>query len=98
LPAALGWYRAAAARNNPPALRKLGLLYDAGRGVERDPGAAFTYFSRAAAGGDEAAMRRLAAVSGAGELGQAVNPELAASWQRRADAVAAARGDAGATR
>jgi len=98
LPTALNWYLTAAGKNNPAALRKLGMLFEAGRGVRKNPATAFSYFDRAGAAGDEPAMRRLAAIFGAGEMGQPANSELAQQWRERADRALAAVNGATAIR
>jgi TPR repeat protein len=52
--------------------------------VAKDADNAFSYFSQAAAAGDQQAMLRLAAIYGTGELGRTPDPALAKQWQERA--------------
>lgn len=92
-------YRSLAERGSARALARLGWLYEAGRGVERDLGEAARLFRRAAQAGDAEAQYALAVMLATG-AGQARDEAESLQWLKQAaaqghpEARAALEGDA----
>lgn len=66
---AIHWYEAAAAKEYPPALYRLGWVYEVGRGVEPDREKAYAYYERAAKAGHLFAQKELALLLVQGQRG-----------------------------
>jgi hypothetical protein len=66
---AFHWYSKAAEGENPSGLYGLGIMYEHGRFVDRDPAKAFAYFERAARLGDAPSQIRAAAMLFLGQGG-----------------------------
>ncbi len=73
------WLRSHAARGNAEAMLKLGLMYENGRGVTRNPAEAARWYGRAARAGEAAAMIRLGILHGNG-AGVVKDRVEAAKW------------------
>jgi len=84
--AALELYRLAARNNIPLALYNVGVFYEEGRAVDRDPVKAFAHFLQAAGGNFAPAMQKAGVyyLNGAGTLR---DPVAAAGWFSRAASV-----------
>ncbi|MBE7212213.1 MAG: sel1 repeat family protein [Gluconacetobacter diazotrophicus] len=80
--AARSWYEAAD-RGDGRAARFIGVMFDAGQGVQRDPAAAMRWYRRAAELGDAPAMLNVAVMLDAGVAGPR-DPAAAAQWYRQA--------------
>lgn len=88
---ALRWCRTAAEQGDARAQCRLGLLYEQGKGVKRDPAEAATWYRKAAEQGDARAQNNLAALHLKGE-GVDKDRDAALTWLR----LAAAQGHAAA--
>lgn len=84
------WYEKAVAQNHAPAINSLAHLYDAGLGVPQDRRKGFELYSRAADLGWAEAMWNIAAMYGAGQLGEK-DPVAACVWTFRANRFARSR-------
>jgi TPR repeat protein len=62
--AALSWFRKAADQNFPPAMARLGEIYDKGIGVAKDPIEAYKWLVLAAVQKDDDARQEIADLSG----------------------------------
>jgi TPR repeat protein len=56
---AMTWYRSAAEQSEPMAMYNIGALFEAGKGVDRNPTEAMSWFRRSAELGDASAMRAI---------------------------------------
>jgi localization factor PodJL len=83
LPAAIGWYGAAAALGHPEAQYNLGIAHIEGIGTQYDPKAAATFFESAANGGVMEAAYNLGLIHENGLLG-AINADRALYWYKKA--------------
>jgi TPR repeat protein len=81
---AAGLYRLAAAQGQLPALFRLGLAYDRGRGVGHDPVLAGLWYQRAADHGSVKAMHNLAILYASGAVMGSADYEQAARWFHQA--------------
>jgi TPR repeat protein len=79
------WYEKAADLGARRAMNNLGLLYENGRGVARDPAVAKSWFEKAAALGDQLAMRNVGRVYNL-SIGVPRDPAQARQWFERANA------------
>ena len=82
LAGAATWFRRAAERGVVDAQYNLGLMYESGRGVARNPREALRWYGRAAQAGDAGARERLA------QLQQQKAPETAAAKPAAAEPTA----------
>lgn len=85
IPAAVTWYRKAAALEDPTALNNLGIMYFAGEGVEKDLAEAKVLFEQAAAKGSAGAMDNLGEMYVQG-IGVDKDESAALGWFLRAAA------------
>lgn len=76
------WYRKAAEQNHAAAQRKLGYMYQAGRGVTKDNQQAAIWYQKSAVLGDEEAQCDLGWMYASG-TGVTQNDQLAISWYRK---------------
>lgn len=85
IPAAVAWYKKAAALEEPTALNNLGIMYFAGEGVEKDLDEARHLFEKAAAAGSAGAMDNLGEMYTQG-IGVPKDDAKALGWFLRAAA------------
>ncbi len=83
-PAALEYYRLAAAMGNTHAVSNLGYCYMYGRGVKEDIPLAIEYFRIAAANDDVDALYKLGNIYGSGKYGVEKDPETAVYYYQKA--------------
>ena len=81
---ALKWYRAAAEQGLAAAQFNLAMVYELGRGVDRDPRAARHWLTKAAEQGLDRAQMQLGKIYERGDDGIARDLNLANAWYRRA--------------
>ena len=83
------WYRKAAEQENPEGEYRLGHMYVAGEGVEKNTEKAVYWFNRAASRNNLLATRMLAQAYRKGELGLTIDLERAVRLDERAAALGA---------
>lgn len=86
---AVDLYRAAAEQGYTPGMHGLGEMYAKGEGVEKDVELAVAWFTKAAEGGYDKALRLLIAAYENGELGLTPDPEKAQAYRDRLASAAA---------
>ena len=85
-PMAKQWYEKAANAGSLSAMYSLGIIYQAGLGVEKDYQQARQWHEKAAAGGNEKAMLALSLIYEQG-LGVPVDEDRARYWRKKAEAL-----------
>jgi TPR repeat protein len=81
---AMTWYKSAAEQGEPMGMYNVGLLYQAGQGVDRDDAQALDWFRKSAAKGYASAMHAIGAMYREGRSVTA-DPEEALAWFTVAD-------------
>ncbi|KAI9003705.1 hypothetical protein BC832DRAFT_532239 [Gaertneriomyces semiglobifer] len=81
---AFNLYVQASKQGHPAATYRTAVCYEVGAGTKRDANRALTYYRKAAALGDTAAMYKLGMILMNGFLGQAKNPREGVTWLKRA--------------